>query len=78
MPSTVIAHKHYFPETGTLRIVFVSGLVYDYKNVPAEVYEQFHAAFSKGTFFNSHIKPNYAFVKVDPASQSSNELKQKK
>ena len=65
MPSTVIAHMHYTPETATLRIVFVSGLVYDYKSVPPEVYDSFKAAFSKGTYFNTQIKPNYACEKVD-------------
>ena len=78
MPSTVIAHMHYTPETATLRIVFVSGLVYDYKSVPPEVYDSFKAAFSKGTYFNTQIKPNYACEKVDTADNSPKRKSHKK
>jgi hypothetical protein len=48
----------------TLRIFYVSGNVYDYKNVPEDVYEQMKTASSKGTFLNQNIKKRFKFKKV--------------
>lgn len=47
-----------------LRIVFVSGLVYVYKKVPATLYAQMKEAFSKGVFFNKYIKGKFDFEQV--------------
>ncbi|PSL25434.1 KTSC domain-containing protein [Chitinophaga ginsengisoli] len=55
---------HYDRDTATLRIIFVSGLVYDYKNVPEEVYEAMKRSGSKGIYLNKHIKGHYAYEKV--------------
>jgi hypothetical protein len=66
MPSTVINHFHYYPETKTLRVTFVSGAVYDYKKVPRQVFEQMQQAGSRGKFLNERIKGNYAFEQVGP------------
>jgi len=60
----VIAHMHYNEDTKTLRVVFVSGAIYDYKKVPATVFKAMKAATSKGTFLNTRIKEHYAFEKV--------------
>ena len=64
MPSSVVAVINYFPETLTLRVVFVSGNVYDYKKVPESVYLQMKSAKSKGKFLNEYIKRNYRFEQV--------------
>ena len=64
MPSSVVAAMHYDEQKKVLRIVYTSGAVYDYKNVPAPVYEQMRASGSKGTFLNLHIKGEYPFEKV--------------
>jgi hypothetical protein len=64
MPSTVIHHFSYDPESRRLRVFFMSGIVYDYVNVPAELFEQFQNTFSKGKFLNEQIKGKYAFEKV--------------
>lgn len=64
MPSSVVAEMIYNEHTETLRIVYVSGMVYDYKKVPLEVYQQMRRATSKGTFLNQHIKNNYEFDKI--------------
>jgi hypothetical protein len=66
MPSTVIDHFHYHPETKTLRVTFLSGAVYDYKNVPPRVFEQMQKATSRGKFLNYRIKGKYAFEQVGP------------
>ena len=66
MPSAVVASYQYLPETSTLRVVFVSGLVYDYEQVPREVYDKMKATVTKGNFLNTHIKGKYNFKKVNP------------
>ena len=63
MPSTVIANMKYDPETERLTIVFISGLIYDYKNVPVTVYEELKNSRSKGIFLNKHIKGQYDYEK---------------
>jgi len=63
MPSTVVKSFIYIQKTSELKITFVSGLVYNYKNVPEEVYHRMCTAFSKGSFFNKHIKDHYSFEK---------------
>lgn len=65
MPSSVISAMHYYPATCTLRIIFVSGMVYDYKNVPEKVYQNMKISTSKGTYLNQHIKGSYDFKKVN-------------
>jgi hypothetical protein len=65
MPSSVVAHIRYDPGTATLRIVYVSGMVYDYKNVPGKVYEAMKNATSKGKYLNRYIKGKYDFEKVE-------------
>jgi hypothetical protein len=64
MPSTVVAHMEYNAETQILRITFVSGLIYDYQNVPQHMYDRMKAAKSKGIFLNRHIKGNYDYIKI--------------
>ncbi len=64
MPSTVISSYKYDPENQILQIRFVSGILYNYKDVPEELYEAMKKAFSKGVFFNEHIKDKYEFEKV--------------
>jgi hypothetical protein len=64
MPSSVVAGMHYDSLSATLRIIFVSGMVYDYKNVPEKIYKAMKTSGSKGRYLNRHIKGNYAFEKV--------------
>jgi KTSC domain-containing protein len=65
MPSTVIASMYYNAEIHTLKLFFVSGLIYEYKNVPEEIYNQLKTSGSKGTYFNRYIKGNYQFEKIN-------------
>lgn len=65
MPSSVVASIKYDVATSTLRVTYVSGLMYDYKNVPEEIYQAMKTAFSKGTFLNQHIKGKYPYEKVN-------------
>ena len=64
MPSSVVAAIRYDVSKSTLRVVYVSGAVYDYKKVPEKVYNEMKTASSKGEYLNKQIKPNYKFEKV--------------
>jgi hypothetical protein len=64
MPSTVIAAIDYNLSRSLLRITFVSGLVYEYKDVPEAVYVEMKASGSKGRYLNNNIKGKYQFTKV--------------
>lgn len=61
MPSTVIRRFDYAPGRRELTVEFVSGRRYLYLDVPPEEADEFRAAFSKGTYFNRHIRDNYRF-----------------
>jgi len=64
VPSTVIASFTYNSQKQILQIRFVSGLLYNYIDVPEEVYKDMKQAFSKGIFFNEFIKDKYEFERV--------------
>jgi hypothetical protein len=61
MPSTVIRHFDYRPETRELEILFTTGRRYVYLDVPPETHTEFCAAFSKGVYFNRHIRDRYRY-----------------
>jgi len=71
----------YDPATKTLALQFkrkgengerVGGSIYHYENVPADVYQAFVAAESKGRFFGAHIKGNadFAYRKIEPEQKA--------
>jgi len=63
MPSSVIRAFEYDAADRRLDIRFVTGRRYAYHDVPPEVAEAFRAAFSKGEFFNAHIRDSYRFTR---------------
>ena len=65
MPSTVVSAMHYYPHKKLLRVIYVSGSVYDYKNVPEKIYVAMKSAASKGTYLNKYIKGKYQFNKIE-------------
>jgi hypothetical protein len=67
MPSSVIKAAYYRPDEAVLDILFTTGRRYLYHDVPAAEAERFAAAFSKGRYFNAHIRDRYAFTEVAPA-----------
>lgn len=64
MPSSVIRRFRYDEESRTLFVTFTSGEDYAYFDVPPEVNAGFKAAFSKGTFFASHIRDRFAYQRL--------------
>ena len=61
MPSSVIRFYRYDADTQELLVGFQSGTKYVYSGVPADIFAALNAAFSKGEFFNSHIRDKYPF-----------------
>jgi hypothetical protein len=64
MPSSVVSAIRYDAATSILRVIYVSGSIYDYKKVPEKIYNEMKTASSKGEFLNKNIKPNYEFEKI--------------
>lgn len=64
MPSTVIRRFDYDALHRRLDVEFVSGRLYRYHDVPSEEAEAMRAAFSKGSYFNRHIRDNYRFTRL--------------
>lgn len=62
--STTVRSVGYERKSRILEIEFQSGVVYQYVDVPARVYEQLWKAESKGRYFNSEIRDTYEFVRV--------------
>ena len=54
----------YSEDTKTLEVKFIKSGVYQYSDVPKEVYDNFIASESKGKFFFKNIRGVYKFVKV--------------
>ena len=46
-----------------LRIVFMSGITYDFYDVPKDIYEGLIKSSSKGQYFHQNIKTQYPFEK---------------
>jgi lysyl-tRNA synthetase class 2 len=64
MPSSVVRAIKYNAPSHTLRVIYVSGNIYDYMAVPENVYEKMRTAVSKGEFLNTRIKGHYSFQKI--------------
>ncbi|RPJ77654.1 MAG: KTSC domain-containing protein [Alphaproteobacteria bacterium] len=54
----------YDEETQILRVRFLNGAMYEYKNLPIMEYEQLKNAPSVGSYFNRNIARNYPYEKV--------------
>ena len=64
MPSTVIRSFDYSAADAVLTITFISGSVYEYYDVPQQVYDAFKLFREKGIFYNEQIKNKFSFKKV--------------
>ena len=75
MPSTLIDKIDYDPEARVLSVwLRTNARRYDYLDVPPETYGAFRAAFSKGRFFNRHIRPCFA---VRPSLETKDALRER-
>lgn len=66
-PVRLSSHIHsigHDPETGTLAVRFQRGGTYHHEGVPPEVYDDFHACVSPGSFYRENIKDQYPCTKA--------------
>ncbi|XHR97084.1 KTSC domain-containing protein [Mucilaginibacter sp. UC70_90] len=64
MPSTVIQNMDYDLETQVLKISYVSGQTYLYKNVPEKVYKELKSSRVKGRYLRFFVKNKYEFEQI--------------
>lgn len=62
--SAVIKDSGYAPISNTLEIQFQNGSIYQYFDVPLQVYEDLKAAPSQGQFFNAKVRNAYQYRRV--------------
>ena len=62
--SSAIISIGYDPKAETLEVEFGSGRVYQYYDVPANLYDELMQASLKGQYFNTYIKDRYSFSRV--------------
>ena len=62
--SSTIDEVLYDFDKNELTVTFVSGGVYVYADVPADVYAKFMDSESKGRFFHADIKESYVCTKL--------------
>lgn len=65
MPSAVIRAVEYDPIERRLDVEFTSGRRYRYHEVPEEIVDALHRAYSRGAFFNSHIREHFRCTRLD-------------
>jgi len=58
----------YDTETKKLTLTFNNEGLYEYDEVPHEVFAALNLAESTGKYFNTNIKKNYSYRKVTPVS----------
>lgn len=56
----------YDPKSKMLVVNFKRGGIYQYSDVPQEVFDQFMAAPSKGKFLGAEIKGKFEFKRLNP------------
>jgi lysyl-tRNA synthetase class 2 len=68
MPSTVIRWLGYHAAERRLEILFTTGRRYSYHDVRAELANAMRQSFSKGEFFNAHIRDHFQFTREASAT----------
>lgn len=62
--SSVMTEIGYDRKTATLEVLFTNDTLYQYFDVPEELYEELLAAPSIGQFFNSNIRGRFSDAQV--------------
>ena len=63
--SSFLAAIGYDSDSSILKVEFQDGDLYQYQNVPTNIYEEFMDAPSKGTYLNTRLKdPKYPHKKI--------------
>lgn len=67
LDSSSLASAGYDAARRVMEVEFLNGGVYEYGEMPEEVYHDFLAAESKGVFLNRVIKPNHPCRRLQAA-----------
>jgi hypothetical protein len=62
--STNLKNAKYDTELKSLVVEFNNGAIYEYENVPWEIFTKFRMAESQGSFFSKNISRTYKYKKV--------------
>lgn len=62
--SSNISQIGYDPSNRSLHVKFLNGGLYEYTNVPPEVYQNLRSASSVGSYFHQAIKGEYPATKI--------------
>ena len=62
--SSNIKKTEYDTETKKLLVTFNNGALYEYDEVPHQLYTQFRMTESQGKFFSTKISKNYKYKKI--------------
>lgn len=62
--SSNIKSGKYNISTKKLEITFNNGMVYEYEDVPHEIFTELNLAESQGKYFNTNIAKKYAYKKI--------------
>jgi len=62
--SSNIKEGKYNTNTKKLQITFNNGAIYEYDDVPHEVFASMNLAESQGKYFNANIAKNYTYRKI--------------
>jgi hypothetical protein len=70
MPSNAVAEIRYDHARERLAVMFLTGRIYEYVDVPVEVAASFRSARSKGDFFDTYSRDRYDFREITPVCAS--------
>jgi len=62
--SSNLIKTEYDTEIKKLVAEFKNGMIYEYEDVPHQIYTQFRSAKSQGSFFNSQISKVFKYIKI--------------
>lgn len=63
--SSNLIRTEYDSETKKLKTTFKNGVLYEYEDVPHNIYAQFRISESQGKFFNTKISKSFNYKKLD-------------
>lgn len=62
--SSNIKKSEYDTETKKMLVTFNNGLIYEYDNIPHQLYTQFRMSESQGKFFSTKISKVFKYKKI--------------
>lgn len=68
--SSFLARVAYYSERTVLQIEFTDRTLYQYAEVPREIFADFWSAASKGEYFNRQIRHRFVHVKLETKPRS--------